>query len=103
MDNLNQDHPYLAFSWSVNSNNTLDDLHRNSTLAAEALAQWEHNGTGPYTLGPASLFGWLRIPDAEEFFASYGIPDPSAGPTSAHFELITTVRCLVVRASYKPR
>lgn len=80
---------FLTTSWSVNSNLTLDDINRNSTLAAQALAQWQVNGTGPLGLSPASQFGWLRVSDS--VFESFGIEDPSAGPTSAHFELIPVV------------
>ncbi|KAI1790122.1 alcohol oxidase [Ganoderma leucocontextum] len=82
------DHVYLGNNWIVNSNNTLDNLGRNSTFAAEALALWQINGTGPLGLGAASQFGWLRVPQAPKFFQSLGINDPSAGSTSAHFELI---------------
>ena len=62
---------------------------------AEALALWEHNATGPLSLGPAGQFGWLRVPEPQSFFSSFGIPDPSAGPTSAHFELIAQVRLFI--------
>ncbi|EJF63363.1 alcohol oxidase [Dichomitus squalens LYAD-421 SS1] len=85
-----QDHVFLGNSWVANSTNTLDDLHRNSTLAAEALALWKINGTGPLGLGAASQFGWLRVPNATGFFRSLGVEDPSAGETSAHFEQIPT-------------
>ncbi|KAI0712308.1 alcohol oxidase [Earliella scabrosa] len=81
-----QDHPFLTFSWLVNSNNTLDDVHRNSTLEAELLTQWQNNGTGLLALGPANQLGWLRVNSS--LFTSLGEEDPSAGPTSAHFELI---------------
>ncbi|PIL22601.1 hypothetical protein GSI_15290 [Ganoderma sinense ZZ0214-1] len=82
------DHAFLGNSWLANSNNTLDNLHRNNTLAAEALALWQINGTGPLVLGGSSQFGWLRIPQATDFFQSFGISDPSPGLTSAHFELL---------------
>ena len=94
-----QDHAYLAFSWSVNSNDTLDDLHRNATLAEEFLALWKINGTGPLGTGSASMFGWLRIPDSTRFFKSQGVPDPSAGPTSAHVEFILSVRRISLHGS----
>ncbi|RPD62463.1 alcohol oxidase [Lentinus tigrinus ALCF2SS1-7] len=84
------DHAFLGNSWLVNSNDTLDNLRRNATLAAEALAQWKVNGTGPLGLAGGSQLGWLRVPNASEFFAALGAEDPSAGPTSAHFEMITT-------------
>ncbi|KAI0314889.1 GMC oxidoreductase-domain-containing protein [Amylostereum chailletii] len=73
-----QDHVYLPNSWTVNSTNTLDNLRLNATLAAEALDLWRVNSTGPLGLGPASQFGWLRVPQNSSV----------AGPTSAHFELI---------------
>ncbi|KAM5534951.1 hypothetical protein V8D89_011324 [Ganoderma adspersum] len=82
------DHAFLGSSWFVNSNNTFDNLRRNSTLAAEALALWQINGTGPLVLSTSSQFGWLRVPEAADFFQSFGMSDPSAGSTSAHFELI---------------
>ncbi|PIL22610.1 hypothetical protein GSI_15300 [Ganoderma sinense ZZ0214-1] len=84
------DHPFLANTWTVNSNNTVDDLNRNATLAAEALSLWQANGSGPYSLGGSTQFGWLRIPEAETFFQGLGVDDPNAGPTSAHFEHIPT-------------
>ncbi|TFK91942.1 GMC oxidoreductase [Polyporus arcularius HHB13444] len=84
------DHAFLGNSWLVNSNDTLDNLRVNSTLAAEALTQWQANGTGPLGIAGGSQFGWLRVPNASDFFAALGVADPSAGATSAHFELITT-------------
>ena len=75
----------------MNSSNTLDDLRRNATLAAEALSLWQTNGTGPFSLATSTQFGWLRIPQAETFFKSFGVDDPSAGLTSAHFEHIPAV------------
>ena len=86
-----QDHVLLGNIWFVNSNNTLDNVRRNSTFASQALVLWQINGTGPLSLGTASQYGWLRVPQAADFFQSFGIGDPSAGPTSAHFELIPVV------------
>ncbi|KAI0720530.1 alcohol oxidase [Cerioporus squamosus] len=84
-----QDHPYLRVSWLVNSTDTLDNIQRNATLAAAVLAKWRANGTGPLGLGGGNQRGFLRINDSDAFFASLGTSDPSAGPTSAHYELIT--------------
>ncbi|RPD62462.1 alcohol oxidase [Lentinus tigrinus ALCF2SS1-7] len=84
-----QDHPYLRLAWFVNSTNTLDNIARNATLAAQVLAQWQANGTGPLSLGGGTQRGFLRINDSDSFFASLGTSDPSAGPTSAHYEFIT--------------
>ncbi|KAI0712239.1 alcohol oxidase [Earliella scabrosa] len=81
-----QDHVFLGNSWLVNSNFTLDDVHRNATLSAELLEIWKINGTGLIGLPPTNQFGWYRA--NASVFSSLGAEDPSAGPTSANFELI---------------
>ncbi|RPD62467.1 alcohol oxidase [Lentinus tigrinus ALCF2SS1-7] len=81
-----QDHVFLGNPWTVNANFTLDDVHRNATLAAEQLALWQANGTGFFGLPPTNQFNWLRTNSS--VFSSLNTTDPSAGPTSANFELI---------------
>ncbi|TBU24063.1 alcohol oxidase [Dichomitus squalens] len=81
-----QDHVFLGNSWLVNSNFTLDDLHRNATLSAEQLQIWEVNGTGLIGLPPTNQFAWLRVDPS--VFQSLNATDPSAGTTSANFEMI---------------
>ncbi|PIL22609.1 hypothetical protein GSI_15299 [Ganoderma sinense ZZ0214-1] len=81
-----QDHVFLGNSWLVNANFTLDDLHRNTTFAAEQLQIWEANGTGLIGLPPTNQFGWFRA--NASVFKDLKAKDPSAGPTSANFELI---------------
>ena len=85
-----QDHVFLGNSWLVNANFTLDDLHRNTTLASEQLQVWEANGTGLMGLPPSNQFGWFRADPS--VFKDLNATDPSAGPTSANFELIISVR-----------
>ncbi len=80
----------MAFSWLANADNTFDDIRTNSTFAAQLMAQWQTNGTGLLGLGPANLIGWFRANSS--LLESLGAQDPSAGPTSAHFELIPVVR-----------
>lgn len=80
----------MAFSWLANADNTFDDIRTNSTFAAQLMAQWRTNGTGLLGLGPANLIGWFRANSS--LLESLGAQDPSAGPTSAHFELIPVVR-----------
>ena len=87
-----QDHVFLGNSWLVNSNFTLDDLHRNATLAAEQLQIWEVNGTGLIGLPPTNQFAWLRVDSS--VFEELNATDPSAGTTSANFEMIISVRTL---------
>ncbi|KAI0754900.1 alcohol oxidase [Daedaleopsis nitida] len=81
-----QDHVYLPNSWLVNSDFTLDDVHRNATLTAELLEVWKKNGTGLLSLAADNQFGWLHTNPS--VFSSLRAKDPSAGPTSANFELI---------------
>ena len=83
-----QDHPLVTSSYTVNPTKTLDNLAQNATLAAEQLQQWERNRTGELVIGPSNQFGWLRLPDNASIFQS--VADPSAGPTSAHYQLIFT-------------
>jgi choline dehydrogenase-like flavoprotein len=81
------DHPHGAVAYTVNSNNTGDNLHSNATLAAEALAQWQFNRTGPYTaLG--TFIGWERLSAKSPIFDKF--KDPTAGTNSPHIELLPT-------------
>ena len=80
----------MGNSWLVNSNFTLDDLHRNVTLEAEMLQLWKINGTGLIGSPPANQWGWFQADSST--FSSLGVPNPSAGPTSANFEMILTVK-----------
>ncbi|KAJ7584486.1 aryl-alcohol oxidase [Mycena floridula] len=81
------DHVLLPLSWQVNSTETLDDLNRNATAAAQALKQWNETRTGPF-VSPLGLnqLGWLRIPDNSSIYSEFA--DPAAGPNTAHFELL---------------
>ncbi|VDC04855.1 unnamed protein product [Peniophora sp. CBMAI 1063] len=81
-----QDHVFMPVSWNVSSNNTFDNIRNDATLAAELLEQWNTTRTGFLADGPNNVFGWLRIPDNSSIFST--AKDPSAGPTSAHIELI---------------
>jgi len=79
----------MTSSFSVNASvTTLDPLSQNSTLAAIQLAQWKNNHTGDFALPPFNQFAWLRLPDNTSIFET--VQDPSAGPTSGHYEFIFT-------------
>ncbi|EIM81860.1 aryl-alcohol oxidase-like protein [Stereum hirsutum FP-91666 SS1] len=83
-----QDHPLLTSVWSVSSNDTLDELNRNATLQNETLNEWLANRTGADVLSAGNQWGWLRLPDNSSIFEN--TTDPSAGPTSAHYEFVFT-------------
>lgn len=84
-----QDHALLTSNWEVNATFTWDDVNRNTTLLGELVAEWEANKTGIVSAGATLQIGWLRIPDNDTIFETY--EDPSAGPTSAHYELVFVV------------
>lgn len=83
----------MTVTWTVNSTDTLDNTRINSTFAAEQLQQWNETRTGDLVLGPGNQLGWLRLPENSSIFAK--VTDPSAGPSSAHFEFIPTV-CVTI-------
>lgn len=79
------DHPILATQYFVNSTTTFEAAERNATLAAEELALYKTNGTGPLVVGHSQQIG----PKNHSIFKSF--IDPSAGPTSGHYELLFSV------------
>ncbi|KAJ7045892.1 aryl-alcohol oxidase-like protein [Mycena alexandri] len=80
------DHPFLRLSWLVNSTKTFDNAERNATLAAEEFDEWNSTKTGPLADSASSQLGWLRLPPNSSVLQNFS--DPSAGPLSAHFELL---------------
>lgn len=83
------DHPLLANSWFVNSNVTFEAITRNATRTALELERWNTTNSGPFVDSPLDHLAFLRLPDNSSLLQQY--PDPSAGPTSAHFELVFAV------------
>ncbi|KAJ7692136.1 aryl-alcohol oxidase precursor [Mycena rosella] len=77
------DHPLLINEWYVNLTATYDDIIRNATVAAEDVAQWEQTQMGPLVDPPVAHLVWARVPND-----SFSIEDPSAGPNTAHYELL---------------
>ncbi|KAJ7112070.1 alcohol oxidase [Mycena crocata] len=82
------DHVFYALQWAVNSTQTLESLTLNATAQAAAMAEWNRTHTGPFVDTPiiSTHTAWLRLPDDSPVFDSH--PDPSPGPTGAHFEFL---------------
>ncbi|KAJ7468292.1 alcohol oxidase [Mycena galericulata] len=82
------DHPAVSLSWIVNSTQTPDSLTQNSTAFEEGFAQWNSTRTGPFVINGLSItnLGWFRLNPDSPIFEEF--PDPSAGPDSAHIELL---------------
>lgn len=80
------DHSLLTNLWYVNSTGTFDAITRNATLAVADVVQWEQTQMGPLVDSPLAHLIWSRVPDN-----SFSIEDPSAGPNTAHYELLLAV------------
>ncbi|KAJ7936057.1 aryl-alcohol oxidase-like protein [Mycena leptocephala] len=81
------DQPMFNAAWFVNSNQTLDPIHHNTTLFNEAYAEWNRTHTGLFaTQGGPTHIAWLRLDP--ESLASNNFTDPSADPNSPHFQVI---------------
>jgi choline dehydrogenase-like flavoprotein len=57
------------------------------------MKEWEEEGTGPLTSAFGNHMALVRLPESDEQMQKYG--DPSAGPTSPHFELLFVVSALL--------
>jgi choline dehydrogenase-like flavoprotein len=63
------------------------------------IKEWEEKGTGPLTSSIGNHMAFLRLPESDEHLQKYG--DPSAGPTSPHFELLFVVStCFTMPSVY---
>lgn len=83
------DHPLTPIVWPVNTTETIETLARDPVIAAEVLAEWRTNRTGPLVDTVFNQIGWLRVKNGEKIFQKYG--DPSAGPLAPHFGLLFQV------------
>ncbi|KLO19189.1 aryl-alcohol oxidase-like protein [Schizopora paradoxa] len=81
-----QDHPIMSNYFFVNSNNTFDNVLRNTSILNADLALWMENHTGLFSDGPANGVAFLRMPSNSSAIKEFG--DPTAGPLSAHIELV---------------
>ncbi|THV06377.1 FAD/NAD(P)-binding domain-containing protein [Dendrothele bispora CBS 962.96] len=78
-------HPLLPLRFTVNSNNTFDDVNRDPALQQMLLSQWQSNRTGLFANGPANMIGFMRLPDS---FFNRTNKDPSSGHRSANMEMV---------------
>lgn len=73
----------------MNSTDTFEAITRNSTFANEALTRWKKTKTGPLSTSPFNLAAWVRLQNDSPILQR--LADPSAGPHTAHFELMISV------------
>lgn len=79
------DHTLLASTFKVNAQDTLQNWANSTNLPGET-AQWNNNHSGVLGDGGFRQLAWLRLPPTDPIFKTFA--DPSAGPTSAHYEFI---------------
>lgn len=58
-------------------------------MAADDFTEWNTTGQGLFVDGPGNQLAWLRLLNNDTIFKQFA--DPSAGPTSAHYEMIFSV------------
>jgi choline dehydrogenase-like flavoprotein len=82
------DHVFLANKFQVHANDTFNTVEEPANLAP-ALAQWEKTHDGPVSDSGFRQLAFLRVPSNNTLFKKHA--DPSAGPTSAHYEFAFVV------------
>ena len=93
-----QDHPWVPLQWRVNTNDTLDTINRNPDLFNAAMEVYNATKQGVMANNPGgNQIGWFRLPRNSSVLKEFG--DPSAGPSSPHFELTFGVGRLIRVAS----
>lgn len=84
------EHFIFSSQWEVvGTAHTFEDAEQDPAVAAAQLAQWQVNATGPLASGPGNQLGWFHLLSNSSIFTN--VTDPSAGPASAHFELLFSV------------
>jgi choline dehydrogenase-like flavoprotein len=91
------DHTFLPNIFSVNTNETLDNMLRNNVTVQNTINQFVQTKTGVFANNVVNQFGFSRIPANSSIYQT--VADPSAGPTSPHWEIIPSV--LYFRSSFK--
>ena len=94
------DQPLVAnqFNVSAAEDDTFDPVNRNTTLFNELLQEWQNERQGLMTSNAVNHLGWLRLPANDSIWKTE--QDPSAGPTSPHYEFLFQVR---VAGFYTPQ
>jgi choline dehydrogenase-like flavoprotein len=85
------DHTFLGNPWLANGTDTFEVINRDPNARAQAIQQWQTNGTGPLVDTVVDHIGFLRVPNTNPIFQD--TPDPSSGPKTPHYEMLVSV-CL---------
>ncbi|KAI0061458.1 aryl-alcohol-oxidase from pleurotus Eryingii [Artomyces pyxidatus] len=82
------DHTIIFNKWLVNTTETWDQISRDPAIGAAAQQQFGEHHNGPLSNAMAQTVGFFRLPDTDPIWSNPDIADPSAGPNSAHYELL---------------
>jgi choline dehydrogenase-like flavoprotein len=86
------DHVLLPNKFQVTVNDTFNTWEQPANLAP-AMAQWEKTHDGPVSDSGFRQLAFLRVPSNNTLFKTQA--DPSAGPTSAHYEFAFVVSTML--------
>ncbi|KAF7291088.1 Alcohol oxidase [Mycena kentingensis (nom. inval.)] len=84
------DHAFLPLAWELDpaTTDTFDAIFQNATARETAIAEWRATRTGRLTQNVATHMGWFRLPQRISDILFRDTPDPAAGPTTPHYELL---------------
>ncbi|KAF7322082.1 Alcohol oxidase [Mycena kentingensis (nom. inval.)] len=84
------DHAFLPLAWKLDpaTTDTFDAIFQNATAREAAIAEWRANRTGRLTQNVATHMGWFRLPQRISDILFRDTPDPAAGPSTPHYELL---------------
>jgi choline dehydrogenase-like flavoprotein len=82
------DHVLLPNKFPSTANDTFNSWEITANLTPD-MAQWEKTHDGPVSDSGFRQLGFLRVPSNNTLFQTHA--DPSAGPTSAHYEFAFVV------------
>ena len=79
------DHVSLTNPWRVHGGETFETYLAPDVLP-QRIREWNQTRQGPLSWGVLNHMAWMRLPQNDAIIQAHG--DPSAGPTSAHYQFI---------------
>ncbi|KAF9483045.1 alcohol oxidase [Pholiota conissans] len=80
------DHLLVFNQWNVNSNATFEAFASSAAKTEDLIEQWIKTRTGVLATGAFNNLGWVRLQENSSILQDF--PDPAAGPTTPHIELL---------------
>ncbi|RDB17144.1 Pyranose dehydrogenase 1 [Hypsizygus marmoreus] len=80
------DHPFGGVVFNTSGTESYDDFNRDPVVHAQAIQQWQNNGTGYLVNTLVGHLVFMRMPENNAELSA--IEDPAAGPNTPHYELL---------------